>query len=88
MAMDKDVAYGFSYKLRLPSGGFDSIAFMLKYFIPGSLRLRRLWIQPPAELPGKDTEYLAGLFLGKALSYRIVYDSNHSLFNLKFKMAV
>jgi hypothetical protein len=87
MAMDKDMAYRFSYKLRLPSGGFDSIAFMLKYFIPGDPRPDRLWIQPSAELPGKNTEYLAGLFLGKALSDRVVYDSNHSLFNLEFKMA-
>ena len=88
MAMDKDVAYRFSYKLRLPCGGFDRIAFMLKYFIPGDPRPDRLWIQPPAELPGKNTEYSAGLFLSKALSNSIVYDSNHGSFYLKFKMAV
>ena len=85
--MNKDVAYGFSYKLRFPCGGFNRIAFMLKYFIPGDPRPDRLWIQPPAELPGKDTEYFAGLFLGKALSDRVIYDTNHSFFHLLFKMA-
>ena len=86
--MNKDVAYGFSDKLRFPGSGFDSIAFMLKYFIPGDPGPDRLWIQPPAELPGKNTKYFAGAFLSKALSNRVIYDSNHSKFDLLFKMAV
>ena len=88
MAMDKDVAYGFSYKLRFPCGGFNCIAFMLKYLIPGDPRPDGLWLQPSAELPGKNTKYSAGLFLSKSLSDSIVYDINHGLLHLLFKMAV
>ena len=85
--MDKDMAYGLSYKLRFPCCGFDCISFMLKYLIPGGSGPDGLWLQPSAEFPGKNTEYSAGLFLSKPLSDSVVYDSNHSFFHLLFKMA-
>ena len=86
--MDKDMAYGLADKIRQPGGGFNSVMFMRKRLVPCGPRLNWLRVYPSAQLPGSDPEYLAGSFLGKALSDGFIYDGNHSLFDLKFKMAV
>ena len=88
MAVDKDMTYRFADKLRRPGSGFNSIAFMRKCFVPCGPRPDKIRIYPSAEFPGSNPEYLAGAFLGKALSDSIIYNSNHSFFDLKFEMAV
>ena len=88
MSVNKDMAHRFADKLRCPGSSFNGLAFMIKRFVPGDPGPYRLRVCPPAQLPGSDPEYPAGLLLGKALNNGIVYDSNHSFFNLKFKMAV
>ena len=88
MPVDEDMAYRFADKFRRPGSSFNSIAFMFKCFIPGSPGHNRLRICPSAEFPGSNPEYLAGTFLGEPLNNGIVYDSNHSSFDLKFEMTV
>ena len=62
MTVDKDMAYGFTDKLRCPGSGFNSIAFMLKRLVPGGPRPNRLRVCPPAEFPGSNIKYPAGPF--------------------------
>ena len=88
VAVDKDMAYGFADKIRQPGGGFNSVAFMRKRLVPRGSRTGWLRICPSAQLPGSDPEYLAGAFLGKTMNDGFIYDINHSLFDLKFEMAV
>ena len=85
--MDKYVTYGFTDKLRSPCGGFNSFAFALKRLVPDGSRLYRFRIQPPAELSGRNPENPAGAFLGKPLTDRVIYNINHSSFDLLFEMA-
>ena len=87
MAVDKDMAYGFADKIRQPGGGLNGIAFMRKRLVPRGPRTGWLRVCPSAQLPGGNTEYFAGAFLGKALIDRFTYDIDHSLFDLKFERA-
>jgi hypothetical protein len=88
MPVDEDMAYRFADKIWFPGSGFNSIAFVRKRLVPGSPRPYRLRVCPPAELPGSDTEYPAGAFLGESLNNGIIYDINHNSFDLKFEMAI
>ena len=88
MPVNEDMAHRFANKLWRPGGGLNGSAFMVKCFVPGDPGPYRLWVCPSSQLPRSDPEYPAGLLLCKALNNGIVYDSNHSFFNLKFKMAV
>ena len=88
MPMDEDMAYWLADKLRRPGSGFNCLAFLLKRLVPGGVRPYRLRVCPPAEFPGSNPKNLAGALLSKALADSIIYDINHSYFDLKFKMAV
>ena len=88
MAVDEDMAYGFTDKIRQPGGGLNSVTFMWKRLVPCGPKTDWLRVCPSAELSGSDPEYFAGAFLGKALGDSFIHDIDHSSFDLKFEMAV
>jgi hypothetical protein len=87
MAMDEDMAYWLSDKIRTPSSIFNCPAFMLKEPVPGNTRFKRLRVLPPTEFSWDNAKDIAGLLLSEAFSNGFLYNINHGFFNLNFKMA-
>src|SRR3989338_8880937 len=84
MPVNKDMGYRFTDKLRLPGSGLNRVTFVRQRLVPCGSLLYRIGVCPAAELSGSNPEYSTGLLLGKALGECVVYDINHSSFNLFF----
>jgi hypothetical protein len=88
VTVNKDMAYRFVEKIRLPCSRFNRLAFVRKELVPGNARTMVLGMCPPAKFPDGNAEDFAGTFLGNPVGNGFVYGGNNGFSDPRLKVAV